>query len=321
MRNSQELYLDSIVLSFLFSLLPESAWEKFKTLQSGLACGLELNNQDLWSGVGPLSQLRDPWLARVKMIKQQLQRHLERGMKFTFPGAEDYPAIYNSIPYAPVFLSYIGHPVWKERSGLAVVGSRNPTRVTADWCEKALSELAAQTEIYLVSGGAFGVDQIVHRLALRAKAPTVAVLPSGLAKIYPTEFATWTQMIVEFGGALLSEFPPEVVMEKRQFDRRNRLISGLCVATLIVQARRRSGTLLTARHCMDQGRSLFVVPSHPLDAAYRGGLDLLSEGAQMVVDGSDLSAYLSAELAFYRPDSRASRWTQDVNNLRADLLI
>jgi DNA processing protein len=321
MQNSNELFLNSVVLSFFFSLLPESTWERFKTLQSGLDRGLALTESELWTESGPLAQLKDPWLGRIPMIKQQLQRHLDQGMKFTFPGAADYPETYNSIAFPPVFLSYLGHPVWQERSGVAVVGSRNPSRATTDWCEKALPELTAQTEIFLVSGGAFGVDQIAHRQALRAKAPTVAILPAGLSKIYPSEFSTWAQPIIEFGGALISEFPPETVMEKRQFDRRNRLISGLCIATLIVQARRRSGTLLTARHCMDQGRSLFVVPSHPLDSTYRGGLDLLSEGAQMVLDGVDLAAYVSAELAFHRPHFKACMWTQDVNNLSADLII
>ena len=298
MHSVENKRIDQVVLSWLFSFLPENCWESFSGFQQKLEAGLNLTSKELWSSPSPLAPFKELYFSKIPALRNSVAQFQEDGIRFTFPGAWDYPKMLLGIPYSPVFLTYKGLPVWTQGYGVSVVGSRQPTLVTERWCEQELPSVLQQPELFSVSGGAHGVDQITHRISIREKRPTVALLPAGLRKIYPPDFVGWEASILENGGALVSEFSPELGMQKHHFDQRNRLISGLSLATIIIQARRKSGTLLTARHCVEQNRPLFVVPSHPSDVLYRGGLDLLSEGAQMVVDGQDLLIFLSAEISY-----------------------
>jgi DNA processing protein len=302
-----------IIFSYLYSQLPESQWHHFSKDLHSYSEDPEWREPSLWLDPGTFAALIKLWREQNLVLSRDIEKYLDLGYRFTFPGQWDYPSILQTIPYAPVFLSYIGTPVWNERFGFAIVGSREPLHSTEVWCERELPKLARQPELYFVSGGALGVDQIAHRISLREQAPTVAVIPSGLSNIYPASLNSWQRDILKWGGAILSEYGPNIEMQKHRFDRRNRLISGLSVATLILQARIKSGTLLTAQHCLEQGRSLWVVPSHPTEPHSRGGLELLRAGAQMVLDYQDLRAFLSAEINSFA-------WTHK-ENLNNTILI
>ena len=146
------------------------------------------------------------------------------------------------------------------------------------------------------------MDQKAHMISLRAGKPTVALLPSGLSRIYPTSFADWVEEVVATGGALLSEYEDERFMQKHFFAQRNRLISGLGCATLVIEARRRSGTLLTAHEALDQHRPVWVLPGHPMDPAFQGSLDLLTEGGAVIRDATDLCLLFESEILDFCTD-------------------
>ncbi|MEN0058951.1 MAG: DNA-processing protein DprA, partial [Bdellovibrio sp.] len=178
---------------------------------------------------------------------------------------------------------------------LSVVGSREPCYDSLQWMEKELSAFCEEKKPLIVSGGARGVDQKSHGVALRKKHPTVVVLPSGLENMYPGTLLEWVKPVLDSGGCFLSEYAFTQRMHKYLFHHRNRLIAALGEATLLVEARRRSGTLMTANQAVQMGRPVWVVPGHPHDVHFSGSLDLLSEGALMVRDAQDLSMYFGVE--------------------------
>ena len=139
-----------------------------------------------------------------------------------------------------------------------------------------------------VSGAAFGVDQLVHRLSVRNALPTIAFIPSGLGKIYPYRFKNDIEEILIARGSVMSEFLPNQEMKKHHFERRNRLISALSEVLFIVEARRKSGSLITARLALSQNKTLCILPSSPMQAQNLGNLDLLFDGAHPIRDDEDL---------------------------------
>jgi DNA processing protein len=225
-------------------------------------------------------------LTRLKML----------GVQFTFPGDSLYPASFLQMPGAPLLFSFKGHPCWLLGRSLAVVGSRDATRLSHNWMESALGEFLQLEKAVIISGGARGVDQMAHQLALRHDCPTIVVLPSGLGQIYPSLLGSWQNRIIDGGGCLMSEYPYQQIMKKHFFHDRNRLIAGLGAMTLLVEGRRRSGSLLTAQKTLELGKSVLVVPGHPSDNSHLGNLDLLSEGATPVRDAHDLRSIFQDEL-------------------------
>ncbi len=242
--------------------------------------------------------------AELSMQRQMLCRALEQNIHFVFPGHPHFPRALLGINEPPFLLSYLGSPVWMSEQGLAVVGSRNAHPLTISWMESHLGPCLEKVNAFVVSGGARGVDQKAHLLALAKKRPTVIFVPSGLGKIYPQNLESFIEPVVAAGGAIVSEYSFNEPMKKHYFHARNRLISGLAVCTLITQAARKSGTLITGRQAIEQSRPVFVVPSHPLDVDFQGGLDLLMEGATPVRDCQDLVLLLESELNSSRAFSR-----------------
>lgn len=232
-----------------------------------------------------------------KKESEELQQLQAAGVQFTFMGDPLYPPSFSGMPGAPVFLSFKGHPAWLWGASIAVVGSREITQRSELWMEDSFVEFLRHEKPVVVSGGARGVDQMAHRLAIRNNCSTVAILPSGLGQIYPKNFDEWQKAIVEGGGCLLSEYPFEERMQKHFFHDRNRLIAGLGAVTLLVEARRRSGSLITAHKSLQFGKSVLVVPGHPCDNSHLGNLDLLSDGATPIRDAEDLRMYFRSELS------------------------
>jgi DNA processing protein len=225
----------------------------------------------------------------------QVRAGLARGRILLYPGHLFYPFSFLSLADAPFILHMEGSPIWLGAAGLSVVGSREPSQQSLQWLEENLGSFLEKNSVFTVSGGARGVDQRVHRISLRKQMPTVAFLPAGLSRLYPESLLEIRDSLLKCGGAFLSEFDPDQRMAKHHFIQRNRLIAALGEVTLVVEARRRSGTLLTARAAVEQGKALLILPTHPLDRQGQGGLDLLCEGATPVRDETDLTLFFRSE--------------------------
>lgn len=200
-------------------------------------------------------------------------------------GEADYPPPLAALEDAPPLLTVAGRADLLERPAVALVGARNASgngRRMADLLARGLAEAG----IIVVSGMARGIDTAAHLGALAASAggrggSTAAVLAGGLDRPYPPENLALCRRIAE-EGLLLAEMPPGTVPQARHFPRRNRLISGLALAVVVVEAAERSGSLITARFAGEQGREVLAVPGSPLDPRARGGNRLIREGAQLV---------------------------------------
>lgn len=212
----------------------------------------------------------------------------QNGARILYPGHEDYPFDARWMGRVPQFVSYLGHAAWRSLPGLAVVGSRDPSRSALQWMESHLPEFIRKTGAMIISGGARGIDQKAHALALRAGRPTIVFLPSGLARPYPDEWEEWKDHVIASGGAIISTHAPFQEIRRSHFESRNRLIAGLARMLFVVEARRKSGSSMTARLAKDIDRTVCVLPAAPGDARAAGTVDLLFDGALPIRDSSDL---------------------------------
>lgn len=202
-------------------------------------------------------------------------------------GDESFPDILRDIPDPPDLLFYQGVLNRDFGRAVAIVGSRRETRYGREQAHKIARELS-ENGIKVVSGLARGIDTAAHLGALEGGGHTVAVLGSGINNIYPTENKELAARIIASGGAVISEFAPNADPFAFHFPFRNRLVSGLCQATLLVEAREKSGTLITVGHALSQGREVFALPG-PVDAP--GSVvphRMLREGAGLVTCARDL---------------------------------
>jgi DNA processing protein len=258
-----------------------------------------------WNSVMYELALRHPFLrgcevptdAQLRAVYRDVLTWSEAGYEFILTTHRDFPTSLIEISDPPRGLFLWGQRALLWQTQLAVVGSREPTAMALAWIETELSEfLRRNPEVNIVSGGARGVDSCAHRVSLRKARPTLVLVPAGFQKMYPASLADWAPAILKGGGLFISEYAPDTLMRKSFFGERNRLISALSRAVLIVEARRRSGTLLTAKAAADQARPVFVVPGAPYDPQSAGSLDLIGEGATMVRDAQELSVFFQDEI-------------------------
>ncbi|MBQ5566478.1 MAG: DNA-processing protein DprA [Oscillospiraceae bacterium] len=240
-----------------------------------------------------LAEGMSPRTAQVLADKntEQVERILgecERlGLRLLTMQDADYPLRLRNIFDPPCLLYVKGRlPVIDEEAAIAMVGTRGATPYGVNSAEKIAYGLARQGAL-VISGGAKGIDTAAHRGALRAGGRTVAVLGCGLDISYPEE-NVWLFRDIAASGALISEYPPGTPAEGWHFPVRNRIISGLSLATLVVEAPEKSGALITARTALDQGRDVFAIPG-PIDAPNSRGCNrLIAEGAGLVTDSWDI---------------------------------
>jgi DNA processing protein len=230
--------------------------------------------------------------------KEKFYQILENKINILTMYDENYPKSFFHVDENPEILYLYGNDIRFNKKYLAVVGSREPRNSSVSWLENHLGRVLKDLGLVVVSGGARGVDQIGHAISLRSSQNTIVVLPSGINQPYPMSIEKRDQM-VELGALFITEYEPEVKMQKHHFIKRNRLISALAQATLIVEAKLKGGTMITARYAADQGRPVFVVPFHPSDINGLGNLRLIQDGASMVIDSADLSLMLNIELKFF----------------------
>jgi len=207
----------------------------------------------------------------------------------------DYPEQLRSIDCYPAALFVAGDVDLLSGNQLAVVGSRNLSLYGERWC-RMFCEPLATAGLTITSGLALGIDAVAHRAALRVHGKTVAVLGNGLADIYPRRHRQLARTILDKGGAIVSEFPLATTPWPGNFPRRNRIISGLSRAVFVVEASQRSGSLVSARYAIEQGREVFALPGPVGSPGSEGPHWLIKQGAILVSHPSDILEYLESEL-------------------------
>ncbi|CNI54564.1 DNA protecting protein DprA [Yersinia pekkanenii] len=210
-------------------------------------------------------------------------------------GEPGYPPRLTHISAAPLVLFVSGELDVLYRPQVAMVGSRNFSHYGEQWGRHFASELA-QTGLVITSGLAMGIDGICHQAALSARGKTIAVLGSGLENIYPRRHRHLAKEIEHQGGALVSEFLTTALPIAAHFPRRNRIISGLSSAVLVVEATLKSGSLITARYAIEQGRDVFALPG-PLGSETSEGVHwLIQQGAYLVRSAQEVAEQVGGSL-------------------------
>lgn len=236
-----------------------------------------------WRALGlPAScgeQRRD---ASIRLHAEQAMAWLEAdGNHLLMWDSPDYPALLAELPDAPPLLYVSGDLSLLERPQLAMVGSRRASHVGLDNAH-AFARCLAAGGFVVTSGLALGIDGAAHAGALDAGGGTVAVLGTGLRQLYPRRHQALARRIVEQGGALVSELPLDCAPQAANFPRRNRIISGLSLGVLVVEASPSSGSLITARLAAEQGREVYAIPGSIHHPGARGCHELIRQGATLV---------------------------------------
>ncbi len=213
---------------------------------------------------------------------------------------EGYPSRLKEIYDYPPVLYLRGSLLARDEWRLAVVGTRRPTAYGRQVTEEIVTDLS-QNEITIVSGLARGIDSVAHRSALESGGRTIAVFACGLDIVYPVENTRLAQQIMQ-QGALLSEYPLGTRPRAENFPRRNRILSGISLGALVVEAGPTSGALITAQMALEQDREVFAVPGSILSAASQGTNNLIKEGAKLVQDYTDVMEELNLAATTSRTD-------------------
>ncbi len=237
-------------------------------------------------GIGPKLSLAITKASEDSSAERELARCQESGIKLYVLGSDGYPSPLAEICDPPPLLYCRGDYREEDRLALAIVGSRHCTTYGRQQAERFATGLA-RAGLTIISGLARGVDAIAHRAALKAGGRTIAVSATGLAKIYPREHQSLAAEIAG-QGAMISEAPLDRGPTRGIFPQRNRIISGLSLGVLIVEASRKSGALHTARHAMEQGRDVFAIPGRIDSLASQGCHDLIRDGVTLVQSVDDI---------------------------------
>jgi DNA processing protein len=193
----------------------------------------------------------------------------------------------------------------RDQHAIAVIGSRRTTHYGMESAKK-LSYQLAYAGLTVISGLARGIDTAAHQGALAAKGRTIAVIGSGLSKLYPPENAALAEKIRSGNGAIVSEFSMEIEPDRQTFPMRNRIISGWSHGLLVVEAGLNSGALITVTQALEQGRSVYAVPGHINAPSAQGSNRLIQQGAKLVMDASDLLDDLQILLPETKPAPQAA---------------
>lgn len=285
MMNSTEA---CIALNMVPSMGPvrlRTLLEVFKTPERILAAkSSELRSID---GIGNevASQIAN-WEQTVDLAAE-LKRIREFGAEVITAESPSYPRQLREIHAPPIVLYVWGDLMERDQHGIGVIGSRRTTHYGAESAKK-LSYQLAYAGLTIISGLARGIDTAAHQGALAAKGRTIAVIGSGLTKLYPPENAALAEKIRSGNGAIVSEFSMEIEPDRQTFPMRNRIISGWSHGILVVEAGLNSGALITASQAIEQGRSVYAVPGHINAPSAMGSNRLIQQGAKLVMDANDI---------------------------------
>jgi DNA processing protein len=252
-------------------------------------------------------------------IKAELDRVNRRGYKIVTMADATFPPLLREIPDPPPYL-YVSGKLDGSIRNIAVVGSRNATAYGISTTQRLCADLAA-FDITVVSGMALGIDTAAHQGALAGNGETVAVLGSGFNKIYPAENLNLFARISE-KGAVITEFPLDTEPEAHNFPTRNRIISGMSLGTVVVEATKKSGSLITARLAAEQNREVFAVPGSIQSFKSTGTHTLIKQGAKLVENAQDVLDELAAVVDSQNLDGciEQSKLAQNLSRLSSEEL-
>lgn len=216
-----------------------------------------------------------------------------------------YPALLKEMANPPKEIFFRGVLPKDNERLIAIVGTRKATSDGKLFTKQIASELARKN-INIVSGLALGIDASAHEGAVSAEGKTTAVLANGLDSIYPRQHEHLAEKIIKHGGCLISEYPESTPSFPNQFLERNRIISGLCLATIVIEAPARSGAIVTARNAIEQGREVFVFPGPSSHPNYKGSHMLIRNGARLVTSIEDILEDLGEAIPIGEQDTEES---------------
>lgn len=219
-------------------------------------------------------------------LSAEMQKLDRVGAHFITHDEDAYPPLLKQLPDAPIILYVRGTLLPDDQRALAIVGTRKATSYGRDAAYRLARELAAQG-VTIISGLAHGIDAAAHQGALDGGGRTIAVLGCGVDRIYPADHRALAARIIQ-NGALVSEFPLGSAPDAHHFPRRNRIISGLSLGVLIVEAPHKSGAIITASAAAEQGREVFAVPGSIFSPASAGANRLIQDGAKLVLTVDDI---------------------------------
>jgi len=238
------------------------------------------------NGIGPeLSRAIMAWEKTVDLVGE-LRRISEFGCHVVIQTDENYPELLRQIYDPPVVLYVKGELLAKDKNGVAIVGSRLTTHYGVETARKLAYQLA-YIGVTVVSGGARGIDTAAHQGALNAKGRTVAVLGTGINLVFPAENQELFERIAAGNGAVVTQFPFNRKADKQSFPIRNRIVAGMTLGTVVVEANMTSGALITAKMANDNGRQVFAVPGRIDSPRSKGCHDLIKNGGAKLCEGAE----------------------------------
>jgi len=250
----------------------------------------------------------------------QINKTKQDGVEIVDFWDERYPENLKRIYDPPAFLFVKGMLGKQDKYAIAMVGTRLPSSYGKVVAEKIAKELA-QKGLVIISGLARGIDTISHWAAVQSGGRTIAVMGSGLDHIYPGENKKLTEKIIE-QGALISEFPMGTEPDAVNFPRRNRIISGLALGTIVVEAGLKSGALLTANYALEQNREIFAVPGNINSPKSMGTNQIIKDGAKLITDATDVIVELEPQLKHFlkQDEAKSKELPEDLSELEKLLL-
>jgi len=222
-------------------------------------------------------------------INKLLEELNKENIKTVTLDDDDYPSLLREIYNPPLILYYKGHINFNKNYKLAVVGSRKCTYYGKQIINSIIPMLA-RSEITIVSGLALGIDSIAQEKTIAENGSTLAVIGSGVdkASIYPKNNLLLSERIISAGGGIISEFPPQTPPLRQNFPQRNRIIAGISHGTLVIEAALKSGSLITSRYALEQGRDVFAVPGNIYSSVSVGPNNLIKAGAKVCTTANDI---------------------------------
>lgn len=282
----------------LLSYFPKISYPRYKKLQARF-----LNLEEIWQAEIP-ELISAGWeqniaadfvVWRETRPEEKILNDLTKTkVKTVCLDDPEYPTLLKEINDPPLVLFYRGELPNSKQIAVAVVGTRRCTNYGKQVCQEIVENLA-NMGILIVSGLALGIDGIAHEATLKMKGKTIAVLGSGVesSRIYPPSHRSLAERIIVGGGAVISEYPPGFTPTKYSFPMRNRIIAGLTLGSLIIEAPIKSGSLITARAALDYNRDVFAIP-HPINSIMgTGNNNLLKLGAKCVTSADDIAEALN----------------------------
>src|SRR3989440_1050798 len=238
-------------------------------------------------------------------LAAELKRVKDFGATVITQGSPDYPKSLREIHAPPIVLYVWGKLEERDQHALGIIGARRTTHYGSESAKKLAYQLA-YAGLTVISGLARGIDTAAHQGALAAKGRTIAVIGSGLSKLYPPENAALAEKIRSGNGAVVSEFSMEIEPDRQTFPMRNRIISGWSHGLLVVEAGQNSGALISVTQALEQGRSVYAVPGHINAPSAQGSNRLIQQGAKLVMDASDILDDLQILLPDTKPAPEAA---------------